>query len=93
MLKQKFSATKCATISCNVSYKDEIDEKTLVLVLSGGQDLKKWESHIDVFFNELPQEFILGVAEENNLTLDSLNHIFKQLPSQGRNFKELFYAN
>ena len=91
---QKISMTQGAVISCNVSYKKEIDPGILVGVLSGKLSLAPWKSHFDTFFNELPHTYIKGVMEENNLTILDLKAVFDSLnPAyQGKNFKELLHG-
>ena len=83
--------TESCVISCNVSYKEEIDEQTLVGILSGRCPVGEWMPHIDTFFNEIPKEFITGVMRENNLSKYQLTKVFESLPSvfQGKNFKEI----
>lgn len=85
--------TQAAVVSCNVSYKDSIDAPTLVGVLSGALPFAPWQSHLDTFFNELPKEYIVGVMEENSLTLQNLSAVFNALHPvfQGKNFRELLH--
>lgn len=85
--------TKCALIGCNVSWKDEITEAVLLNILSGKSHYKEWLGHIDVFFNELPQKIIIGFIQENNLSYEIVNTVFKSLPSalQGANFKGIYH--
>jgi hypothetical protein len=85
--------TLAAIVSCNVSYKDSIDAQTLVGVLSGALPFTPWQSHLDTFFNELPKEYIVGVMEENGLTLQNLSAVFNALHPvfQGKNFRELLH--
>jgi hypothetical protein len=87
---KKYSKTACAVISCNVSYKNEIDEPTLVDVLFGKASLEPWKFHLDTFFNELPEDIITGVMHENGLTVQNLAYIFHSLHPvfQGNKFKE-----
>ncbi len=83
--------TLSSVSSCNVSYKREIDAETLIGILSGTMPLEGWKSHIETFFNELPDVYILGVMEENNLRIEQLINIFEQLPDifQEKNFKTI----
>jgi hypothetical protein len=83
--------TQCSIISCNVSYKRQIDAETLVAILAGKMLPDEWEAHIMTFFNEVPHKYILGVAEENGLTLEQIANIFETLPEafQHQHFKEL----
>ena len=83
--------TECSAIACNTYYKREIDAETLVSILSGKMPPEGWKPHLERFFNELPHKFILGVVEENDLTLEQLARVFQALPEvfQHGNFKEL----
>lgn len=84
--------TRGSVISSNVSYKREIDEETLLSILSGQiQLLDEWESHLVTFFNELPAPFIIGVMDENGLNLYQLTEVFEALPKvfQFGTFKEM----
>lgn len=84
--------TKASVISCNVSYKQEIDADTLVGILSGTIPLsEEWEPHLETFFHELPKSFITGVMRENAINVDQLTVIFESLPIvyQGGNFREM----
>ncbi len=83
--------TKSSVISCNVSYNSEIDEETLIAILSGELSPEGWWSHLDTFFNELPEQHILDVMIENGLTMAQLVEVFESLPTpfQGKVFKEL----
>lgn len=83
--------TESSVISCNVSYKKTIDAQTLVNILAGKISPEDWEAHLETFFNELPKPYILGVMEENDLSLEQLTSVFETLPTvfQEKNFKEL----
>lgn len=84
--------TRASVISCNVSYKQEIDADTLVGVLSGAIPLsEEWEPHLETFFYELPKSFITGVMRENAINVDQLTVIFESLPIvyQDGNFREM----
>ena len=83
--------TECSVISCNVYWKDQIDANTLVSILSGQMPPENWKAHLSTFFNEVPHKYILGVMEENNLSLEQLIKVFKTLPEafQDPHFKEL----
>ena len=83
--------TKRSVMSCNVSYKKEIDAQTLIGILSGDIPIDNWKPHMDTFFNELPKSYIIGVMEENKLNKNQLVTVFESLPKvfQGKNFKEI----
>lgn len=83
--------TESSVISCNVSYKRGIDAETLVGILSGELPSEGWKAHVETFFNELPHQYITGVMEENDLSMEQLIKIFETLPEvfQEKNFKEL----
>lgn len=83
--------TLAAVVSCNVSYKESIDAKTLVGVLAGLVPAAPWQAHLDTFFNELPKEYILGVMQENDLSLGKLAAVYHSLHPvfQGKNFREM----
>lgn len=86
------SFTKCALIGCNVSWKNEISETKLVDILMNRCEIGEWLGHMDVFFNELPKEIILGMLSENKISYEKAKCVFLKIPSvlQGKNFKELF---
>lgn len=86
--------TLSSVVSCNVSYKDEITADVLVGILSGKISMTGWKSHIETFFNELPESYIKGLMEENSLSMQQLIAVFESLPFvfQGKNFKEIMYA-
>jgi hypothetical protein len=47
-------STQGSVVSCNVSWKYDINEETLIGILSGKMSLnKEWKPHIETFFNEL----------------------------------------
>jgi hypothetical protein len=87
--------TQAAVVSCNVSYKKNIDAETLVDVLSGLVPVTPWQAHLDTFFNELPKEYILGVMQENDISLGTLAAVYNSLHPvfQGKNFRELLHEN
>jgi hypothetical protein len=91
IMKSKWTKTQSAVSSCNVSYNRNIDAETLVGVLSGNIHWLEWPSHIDTFFNELPETYIYGVLSENNLSLNQVLDVFTSLPKslQGKNFKQV----
>ena len=84
-------STESSAISCNVSWKREINAETLVGILSGKTPPDNWQPHLETFFNELPKALIRGVMEENGLSLDQLARVFETLPAvfQEKSFKEL----
>jgi hypothetical protein len=84
------SSTQGAVISCNVSYKKQIDVETLVGILSGKLSPEPWIFHLDIFFNELTPKYINGVMSENNLSLQDLQAVFESLPHvfQSKKFKD-----
>jgi len=49
--------TESSVISCNVSYKREIDAETLIGILSGEIAPEGWMAHLETFFNELPKSY------------------------------------
>jgi len=83
--------TEYSAIACNTYYKREIDAQTLVNILAGKTPPDEWKPHLGRFFGELPQKYILGVMEENNLSLEQLTKIFETIPAvfRGKKFKEL----
>ena len=83
--------TKCALISCNVSWKKEISEKKLIDILMNRCEVGEWLGHIDVFFNELPKIVIIGVIQENKISYKDIDAVFNNLPSslQGNNFRRI----
>jgi hypothetical protein len=83
--------TRASVISCNTPYQNSIDALTLVGILAGRLSPHPWQFHLNTFFNELPKDYILGVMEENNLTMQNLTTVFYSLHTalQGKNFKEI----
>ena len=91
---KKISITKCAAISCSTQFKNTISPETLVSLISGEKPLGSLWPYVEVFFNELPHEYILGTLMENNISIATAVQVFKALPQvyQGKNFKELCHA-
>lgn len=83
--------TQSSVLSCNVSYREEISAETLVAILSGKIAPTDWIPYLDVFFNELPERYIHGVMEENNLSVSQLLTVFSAMPKafQGKNFMRI----
>ena len=81
--------TQSSVVSCNVSFRREIDAETLVGILAGRIPIGEWKPHLQVFFNELWHETIMGVMKENRLTFEQLKKIFSLLLFQGENFTML----
>jgi len=86
--------TQCAVVSCNVSFKREIDEATFVNILAGKIPVGEREPHMMTFFMEQFPDVIRDVMRENNLTLKQLATIFETFPKvfQGGSFKQLKQA-
>ena len=70
---------------------EQIDADTLVSILSGKMSVEGWKTHLTTFFNEVPHKYILGVMEENSLSMEQLTKVFETLPEIFRetHFKEL----
>lgn len=81
--------SKCAVIGCNVSYKKQITHDRLKRILSQEIGINDWIGHIDVFFNELPVEIIIGFIKENNIPFAKIKSVYDDLPApmKGKNFK------
>ena len=87
--KKKITATGAAVISVNTSYSKEISAKKLVAIFKGGVPLTQWQSHVGVFFSELPDGVIQEFMTENNITIDMMNNVYSALPPvlQSKKFK------
>lgn len=75
--KVKNPKTIGTVVSLNVSYKREIDAETLVSIFKT-QDaalVESWESHLSVFFSEVPKAYVLGFMEENGITGDMVQAV------------------
>lgn len=91
----KISSISCAVISCNVSYKNRIDEKTLLVILRKEAPIGIWLSHMSKFFNEVPEKHIIGFLNEAGITLNDTYRLFYSMPEiyQENHFKEIYHAH
>ena len=79
--KVKNPKTIGTVVALNVSYKAEIDAKTLVSIFKTHDAalVEAWESHLSVFFSEAPKAYVLGFMEENGITWDMVKAVHAML--------------
>lgn len=76
----KITGTKAAVISVNTSYKTSINAKTLVAIFKHNEPSIKWQSHLGVFFSELPDSVIHDFMEENEISPEMMMNVYSSLP-------------
>lgn len=90
------SATAAVVVALNVSYKDTIDEQTLVRIFKeqNANLLESWRYHLRAFFSELPVDYLVDFMKENHLTPEMLEQMHSQLPEvhQSKKFIELLHG-
>lgn len=85
----KMTATNAAVISVNASYRNEISAQELVAIFKQKASLRQWQSHVGVFFSELPDGVVNDFMRENDISWEMMLRIHSELPAvlQTRKFK------
>jgi len=79
--RKKISATRAAVISVNTSFSREITAQNLIAIFKSNAPVSQWQSHIGVFFSELPDSVLQGFMQENMISVAMLKHVYSLLPS------------
>jgi hypothetical protein len=85
----RMTGTDAAVISINASYRDEISAQELVAIFRRKASLRQWQSHVGVFFSEVPDGVVHDFMKENGISWDMMRRIHSELPPvlQTKKFK------
>lgn len=87
----KMTATDAAVISVNASYRNEISAQELVAIFKHKASLRQWQSHVGVFFSEVPDGVVSDFMKENGISWEMMRRIHSELPPvlQTKKFKSI----
>lgn len=90
--RSRMTATDAAILTVNASYRNEISAQDLVDIFKRRASPWKWQSHIGVFFSEVPDSVVHGFMQENGISVDMLRRVYSELPPvlQAKRFKSMF---
>lgn len=76
-----FTTVKSATIQMNIRFKKQIDEKTLLGVLSGHVDPKPWVAHLHSLITDTPLPHVQKLVTEHGVKKAQLSKICSAMPN------------